>query len=117
MQIDSDFEADIARGDLNLDALNWQLDSQSELDNDDKWVKSESTGKPVFTPNYTVSPLDLRLRLHEVVESELRARIDALVAVLENRKSQSKPHSPEPQEEKSFWDFDHTRIESSSSTP
>lgn len=117
VEIDSDFEADIARGDLNLDALNWQLDSQSESDNDDKWVKSESTGKPVFTPNYTVSPLDLRLRLHEVVESELRARIDALEAVLENRKSQSKPHSPEPQEEKSFWDFDHTRIESSSSTP
>ncbi|GJS32749.1 DNA double-strand break repair Rad50 ATPase [Tanacetum coccineum] len=116
VEIDSDFEADIARGDLNLDALNWQLDSQSESDND-KWVKSESTGKPAFTPNYIVSPLDLRLRLHEVIESELRTRIDELEAILKNQKSQSKPHSPEPQEEKSFWDFDHTRIESSSSTP
>ncbi|KAM0020008.1 putative protein POLAR [Helianthus debilis subsp. tardiflorus] len=114
---DSDFEADIVRGDLNLDTLTWQLDSQSESDHDDKWVKSESTGKPDFTPNYTVSPLDLRLRLHEVIELELRARIEELEAVLEGKSGQTYPDSPEPEEDNSFWDFDHTRIESSSSTP
>ncbi|KAI3733766.1 hypothetical protein L6452_13222 [Arctium lappa] len=114
VEVDSDIEADMARGDFNLDAVTWQLDSRSELDNSDK---SESTGRPDFTPNYAVSPLDLRLRLHEVIESELRARIEELEAILENQNSQRKPPSPDPQEENSFWDFDHTRIESSSSTP
>ncbi|KAI3696323.1 hypothetical protein L1987_79335 [Smallanthus sonchifolius] len=117
VEIDSDFEADMARGDLNLDTLTWQLDSQSESDHDDKWVKSESTGKPFFTPNYTVSSLDLRLRLHEVIESELRARIEELEAVLAGQNGQTYLDSREPKEENSFWDFDHTRIESSSSTP
>nr|XP_043631280.1 uncharacterized protein LOC122602750 [Erigeron canadensis] len=117
VEIDSDFEADMARGDLNIGSLSWQLDGQSESDHDDKREKSESTGKGVFTPNYTVSSLDLRLRLHEVIESELRGCIEELEAVLKYHNSQSKPHSPEPQEESSFWDFDHTRIESSSSTP
>lgn len=107
----------MARGDINLDAHTWQLDTQSESDNGGKRVKSESTGKPVFTPNYAVSSLELRLRLHEVIESELRERIEELEAVLQNQKSESKPHSPESQEENSFWDFDHTRIESFSSTP
>lgn len=114
--MDSDFEADMARGDLNQDSLTWQHDSQSDSDHDDKKVKSESTEEPVLTPNYTVSSLDLRLRLHQVIESELRARIKELEAVLENQNSQNKTFSPEPQED-SFWDFDHTRIESSSSTP
>lgn len=114
LQDDSDIEADMARGDFNLEAVTWQLDSRSDSNHNDK---SESTGRPDFTPNYAVSPLDLRLRLHEVIESELRARIEELEAVLENQNSQSKPHSPDPQEENSFWDFDHTRIESSSSTP
>ncbi|KAI3816631.1 hypothetical protein L1987_16334 [Smallanthus sonchifolius] len=116
VEIDSDFEADMARGDLNLDTLTWQLDNQSESDHDDKWVKSESTGQPVFTPNYTVSSLDLRLRLHEVIETELRARIEELEAVLAGQNGQTYTDSPEPKEN-SFWDFDHTRIESSSSTP
>ncbi|KAK9060095.1 hypothetical protein SSX86_020799 [Deinandra increscens subsp. villosa] len=117
VEIDSDFEADMARGDLNLDTLAWQLDSQSESDHSDTWAKSESTRKPVLTPNYTVSSLDLRLRLHEVIESELRARIEELEAVLEGQNGQSNPDSPITKEENSFWDFDHTRIESSSSTP
>ncbi|KAJ9554276.1 hypothetical protein OSB04_018321 [Centaurea solstitialis] len=114
MEVDSDIEADMAEGDLNLDSLTWQLDSRSESDHGDN---NESTSRPVFTPNYAVSPLDLRLRLHELIESELRARIEELEAVLENQNSQSKPRSPQSQEENSFWDFDHTRIESSSSTP
>ncbi|XP_076953450.1 uncharacterized protein LOC143627544 [Bidens hawaiensis] len=119
VEIDSDFEADMARGDLNLDTLTWQLDSEPESERDDTWVKSESTGKPILTPNYTVSSLDLRLRLHEVIESELRARIKELEAVLEGQNGQSQTclDSPEPKEDNSFWDFDHTRIESSSSTP
>ncbi|KAD2393618.1 hypothetical protein E3N88_40595 [Mikania micrantha] len=117
VEIDSDFEPDMARGDLNLDTLTWQLDSPSESDHGDQWVKSESTGKPIFTPNYTVSPLDLRLRLHEVIESELRARIEELEAVLAGQNDQANPDTPETKEENSFWDFDHTRIESSSSTP
>ncbi|KAM0020009.1 putative protein POLAR [Helianthus debilis subsp. tardiflorus] len=53
----SDFEADIVIGDLNLDTRTWQLDSQSESNHDDKWVKSESTGKPDFTPNTLFHPL------------------------------------------------------------
>ncbi|XP_076884712.1 uncharacterized protein LOC143533981 [Bidens hawaiensis] len=120
VEIDSDFEADMARGDLNLDTLTWQLDSEPESDRDDTRVKSESTGKPFFlTPNYTVSSLDLRLRLHEVIESELRARIEELEAVLQGQNGQSQTYSdsPELKEDNSFWDFDHTRIESSSSTP
>ncbi|KAK1419888.1 hypothetical protein QVD17_29311 [Tagetes erecta] len=119
VEINSDVEADmVIRGDLNLDTLTWQLDSQSESDNDDnKWVKSESTEKPIFSPNYTVSPLDLRLRLHEVIESELRARIEELEAVLECQNGRSCYDSPKPEEDNSFWDFDHMRIESSSSTP
>ncbi|XP_071716964.1 uncharacterized protein [Rutidosis leptorrhynchoides] len=117
VEIDSDVEADMARENLNLDALTWHLDSRSESDQVDHKVKCESTGKPIYSPNYTVSSLDLRLRLHEVIESELRARIEELEAVLEKRYSQSRPHSLEQQDNNSVWDFDHTRIESFSSTP
>ncbi|KAI3779122.1 hypothetical protein L2E82_08649 [Cichorium intybus] len=120
VEIDSDFEADMARGDLNLDTVNWELDSQSESDPRGKTVKSSESDRamnPVFTPNYAVSSLDLRLRLHEVIESNLQARINELESLLKNQNTQNNPRSPDPQEENSFWDFDHTRFESFSSTP
>ncbi|KAI3516605.1 hypothetical protein L1887_15527 [Cichorium endivia] len=120
VEIDSDFEADMARGDLNLDTVNWELDSQSESDPRGKTVKSsesERATNPVFTPNYAVSSLDLRLRLHEVIECNLQARINELESLLKNQNTQNNPRSPDPQEENSFWDFDHTRFDSFSSTP
>ncbi|KAL7589530.1 hypothetical protein Lser_V15G37304 [Lactuca serriola] len=122
VEIDSDFEADMARGDLNLDTVTWQLDSQSSESDPrgktGKSSKSENTNR-VFTPNYAVSSIDLQLRLHEVIESNLEARIKELESLLKNQNTQNTPrsHSPCPQEENSFWDFDHTRIESLSSTP
>ncbi|KAL4574331.1 hypothetical protein LXL04_021160 [Taraxacum kok-saghyz] len=116
VEIDSDFEADMARGDLNLDTMTWHLDSQSESDPRGKSGKSnESTTNPIFTPNYAVSSIDLKIRLHEVIESNLQSRIKELESLI---KDQNTSHSPDPQEEEnSFWDFDHTRIESFSSTP
>ncbi|TKY55028.1 hypothetical protein E2542_SST19442 [Spatholobus suberectus] len=69
VELDPDFVADFAQGEL-------QTDVHSKLNED-----ASDTMIPV---NYAVSPHELRLRLHEVIQSRLEERVQELEIALEN---------------------------------
>lgn len=79
-QLDPDFEIDIVCEDPNLEKLDaQQLGASSNSDRDD----SKASDDLPEAPNFAVSPRELTLRLHEVIESRLKARILELEAELE----------------------------------
>lgn len=81
LQLDPDFEAEVIQGELKVGLV------QSLSDSDASWTPADHTN----TANYAVSPRELSLRLHEVIESRLESRIEELEAALQN--SQKKVHS------------------------
>lgn len=81
MQLDPDFEAEVIQGDLKVGFV------QSRSDSDASWTPADHTE----SANYAVSPMELSLRLHEVIKLRLEARIEELEAALQN--SQKKVHS------------------------
>ncbi|KAK3222856.1 hypothetical protein Dsin_009881 [Dipteronia sinensis] len=72
---------DVAQGDLKLDKATGEPCGISESDQD---ASGPSTDLPDDAGNYAVSPRELSLRLHEVIESRLKARILELETALEN---------------------------------
>lgn len=70
MQLDPDFEADFAQGDLRSDMVEKPISDQ----------QSETCETPIR--NNAVSPRELSLRLHEVIESRLEKRVMELEAAL-----------------------------------
>ncbi|XP_059317195.1 uncharacterized protein LOC132067839 [Lycium ferocissimum] len=78
VELDPEDEVDVAQGDLKVDCLNVQCPGSSESDRDtsETWIVH---AKPA---NYPVSPRELSLRLHEVIESRLEARIKELETAL-----------------------------------
>ncbi|XP_059648752.1 uncharacterized protein LOC132294787 [Cornus florida] len=108
VELDPDFEADVVKGDLKLDMTNGQPGDPSDTHSD---ASGTSTGQTDMS-NYAVSPLKLSLRLHEVIESRLEARIKELETALEN--SQKKVHSLESQRMISQGDLVCSEVRSSS---
>ncbi|PSS13491.1 DNA double-strand break repair Rad50 ATPase [Actinidia chinensis var. chinensis] len=88
VELDPDLEADVIQGDLKVDLMQ-PGGVQSESDSNTSGTFTNHT----HTANYAVSPRELSLRLHEVIESRLKARIMELEAALQN--SQNKVHSLE----------------------
>ncbi|KAJ0106410.1 hypothetical protein Patl1_18899 [Pistacia atlantica] len=78
VELDPDFEADFAQGELRADMINKQFADQPESDKD---ASGTSTN---HSANYGVSPRELSLRLHEVIQSRLEDRVKELEAALEN---------------------------------
>ncbi|CAL5399305.1 unnamed protein product [Camellia sinensis] len=79
VELDPDFEADVVQGDLKVYAMQ-PCGGQPESDSDSSGT---STDHP-HTANYAVSPRELSLCLHELIESRLEARIKELEAALQN---------------------------------
>ncbi|KAK8604579.1 hypothetical protein V6N13_099515 [Hibiscus sabdariffa] len=94
VELDLDFEADFAAGELRSDTVNVQALVES--------VSSEdSSGDPTtHSGNYAVSPRELSLRLHEVIQSRLEERVEELETALQN--SQRKVKLMES-EQKNSW--------------
>lgn len=80
MQINPDFEQGISQGELKADMLDRQADTNED--------ESGSTGT-THSANYAVSPRELSLRLHEVLQSQLEERIRELEAEIENKQIQN----------------------------
>lgn len=76
LQLDPDFVADFAQGELQTDVIAGKDFVHSELNEDDS-----DTVVPV---NYAVSPHELTLRLHEVIQSRLEGCVQELEIALEN---------------------------------
>ncbi|KAM3318836.1 hypothetical protein P3S67_006036 [Capsicum chacoense] len=77
-EVDPDFVADLAEGELRTELFNRQGGGQPYADQDGSGT---STPHPV---NYAVSPRELRLRLHEVLQSQLEERVKELEMSLQN---------------------------------
>ncbi|KAM7484433.1 hypothetical protein LguiA_000442 [Lonicera macranthoides] len=78
VELDPDFEPDVVQGDLKLDPAERQPGRPSDsADN-----ASGTSTAHIYTSNYTVSPQELSLRLHELIELRLRARIEQLEMAL-----------------------------------
>lgn len=69
----------LAQGDLRPEEVDSQLEGTSKSDHD---VGGSSDGR-ACSPNYAVSPQELSLRLHELIESSFEERIAELEAALE----------------------------------
>lgn len=93
MQLDRQYDVDKIQGDIKLDAaLRSQYENASESESDEE---SDTANGQTPPANYAVSPRDLSIRLHKVIESRLEARIKELETALQN--TQNKFHSLESQ--------------------
>lgn len=110
VEIDPDLEADMVKGGLKVEVVGRNLDCPSDSDHD----KSGTTGKPTENANYTVSPWELTLRLHELIESRLKSRIEELETAL--RSSQSRPNTLESLPVTSLSGIAHSEVESLSTS-
>ncbi|KAK7388870.1 hypothetical protein VNO78_23697 [Psophocarpus tetragonolobus] len=75
-ELDPDFVADFAQGELQTDMIGGKGSIHSEPNEDEN-----DTVVPV---NYAVSPHELTLRLHEVIQTRLEGRVQELEIALEN---------------------------------
>ncbi|EEF47762.1 hypothetical protein RCOM_1469830 [Ricinus communis] len=78
VELDPDVIADLAQGELRVDMFNGRAVCQPESDRDKSGTPTTHSG------NYAVSPQELSLRLHEVIESQLEERVKQLEMALQN---------------------------------
>ncbi|KAF5730192.1 hypothetical protein HS088_TW20G00564 [Tripterygium wilfordii] len=77
-ELDPDFAVDFAEGELKVDMVNVQTVAHPESDQD-------TSGNSVHHfQNFVVSPQELSLRLHEVIQSRLEDRVKELETVIQN---------------------------------
>ncbi|KAL1551130.1 hypothetical protein AAHA92_19010 [Salvia divinorum] len=79
VELDPDFELEIVRGELKPAMVDDATESESRTTD-----TTADCSKPV---NYSVSPWELSLRLHELIESRLEARIKDLEIALSQSKN------------------------------
>ncbi|CAI9281501.1 unnamed protein product [Lactuca saligna] len=80
-EVDPDFEPDVAKGELRADMA---MDKRNE----DESGSRSTNGSPPCA-NYAVSPRELSLRLHEVLQWQLEERIRELEAEIERKNTQN----------------------------
>ncbi|KAG9151584.1 hypothetical protein Leryth_021900 [Lithospermum erythrorhizon] len=78
VELEPDFLPDVAVGELKADLFSRQTGDQAYPDQD------EGDDSITHPADYAVSPTELSLRLHEVIESRLEARVKELEAALQN---------------------------------
>uniref|UniRef100_A0A6M2F8Z7 Uncharacterized protein n=1 Tax=Populus davidiana TaxID=266767 RepID=A0A6M2F8Z7_9ROSI len=78
VELDPDSTADFSREELRLDMVNGQAAAQSESNRDARGTS------PTCSANYAVSPRELSLHLHEVIQSRLQERVKELETALQN---------------------------------
>ncbi|KAK4358000.1 hypothetical protein RND71_023610 [Anisodus tanguticus] len=105
VELDPEDEVDVAQGDLKLDCVNVLSPGSSQSDRDTSGA-CIAHSKPA---NYPVSLRELSLRLHEVIESRLEARIKELETALGH--SQNRACSLETQHNLSKTDFASSETE------
>ena len=85
MQLDPDLLADIVHGELRVDMVNGRaLGGQAEANRDSHSTSTTET----HNVNYAVSPRELSLRLHEVIQFRLEEQIEELEGALHHSQKQ-----------------------------
>ncbi|KAF8399596.1 hypothetical protein HHK36_015465 [Tetracentron sinense] len=108
IEIDPDFVADIVQEELKADMVMKRAGDQADSDQDASGTSTTHT----HTANYAVSPRELSLRLHEVIQSRLEERIMELETALQH--SQKRAHSMKSERMNLRRNFSNSEIESSS---
>lgn len=103
VELDPDFEADFAQGELKANMINRD---KTDSNQDASGSSTHHSG------NYAVSPRELSMRLHEVIESRLEERVKELETALEN--SQRKVQLMESQRKSSWRKFSNSPLRFSS---
>lgn len=78
VELDPDPTADFVRGEPGLNMVNGQVATQYESNPDARGIS------PTCSANYAVSPRELSLHLHEVIQSRLQERVKELERALQN---------------------------------
>lgn len=105
-QLDPDFVADFAQGELRADMIHDQAVAQPKSNRDARDDTTPDSG------NYAVSPRELSFRLHEIIQSRLEERVQELETALEN--SQKKLNLMESGRRSSWKKFSSCERECSS---
>ncbi|CAL1411776.1 unnamed protein product [Linum trigynum] len=108
IDLDPDFVADFAHGELKVDIIRDGDDANTETEKDASGASTTHSG------DHAVSPKELSLRLHEVIQSRLEARVRELEIDLES--SQRKVHQLMESEDHSLvWRLSSRELRYSSS--
>ncbi|XP_028763566.1 uncharacterized protein LOC114721851 [Neltuma alba] len=78
VELDPEFEADFAQGELQTDKVSGKAFAHRKSNGD------ASDISPPLATTYAVSPRELSLRLHQVIQSRLEERVKELETALEN---------------------------------
>lgn len=105
IELDPNFEADVVQGELRVETVNGKPGDPSDSDHCGSSTNDNNSA------NYAVSPRELSLRLHEVIQSRLEARIMELERALED--SQKRVHLKESEHAISRMDL-YSEVEYSS---
>lgn len=105
LQLDPDLRADFAQGELRAEMVGGHTVAQPKSNEN-----GSSTSTAHHCGNYAVSPRELSLRLHEVIQSRLEERIQELEAALQS--SQREVRVVEFEHKESLSDFSHSYVQS-----
>lgn len=107
---DDEFDPDfLVQGELRADMLSNKPSSDPSLDHN-----SSNSSTPSHTPKQGVSPHELSLRLHQLIQSRLEQRITDLESALEESDKRISQLQSEQQLSCSWRGFSHTDVSSSS---
>ncbi|XP_010547751.1 PREDICTED: uncharacterized protein LOC104819401 [Tarenaya hassleriana] len=95
--LDPEFEVDFARGELRADRIKRQPFEETESNQDPSGNSTPESG------NYAVSPRELSLRLHEVINSRLEERIKELEVALRESQREVEQMRMEAEHKKNSW--------------
>ncbi|GMI95241.1 hypothetical protein like AT5G61040 [Hibiscus trionum] len=102
IEIDPDFVADFAEGELRSDMVTGQ-DLVQSMSNEDR-----SGTSTTHSTNNAVSPQELSLRLHELIQSRLEERVQELETALENSQRKVKLMESEHNNPNNKWKYSTT---------
>lgn len=108
VEFDPDCIANVVQGELRLDKVKRQPSGSSDLDRD----ASGTSTNHIDDGNYAVSPRELSLRLHEVIQSSLEARIMELETALQDSQKRVRSMEFEYNSQRDLF----TEVEETSST-
>ncbi|KAL4341168.1 hypothetical protein GQ457_08G036470 [Hibiscus cannabinus] len=101
-ELDPNFVADFAEGELRSDVVTGHALAQS-MSNEDR-----SGTSTTHSTNYDVSPRELSLHLHEVIRSRLEERVQELETALENSQRKVKLMESEHKNPNNKWKYSTT---------
>lgn len=105
LQLDPDLRADFAQGELRAEMVGGHTVGQPKSNEN-----ASSTSTAHHCGNYAVSPRELSLRLHEVIQSRLEEHIQELEAALQS--SQREVQVVELEHKESLSDFSNSYVQS-----